>query len=146
MKYPVRCVIVDVDDKEVSPGIIGVTPDISKPHIGKQGLAEKEGARVKITLDDGGILYGDQCWWEPIYTEEEKAEILRQRKQRIAKETFLLYRDYLSGKTHTEILEDLKENGVDVDEVITIEVEGQTHNVVLRQMIEHLKAPSLIAT
>ena len=42
------------------------TPPKSKPHVGKEGLAEKENGVVKITLDDGVILYGYECWWEPI--------------------------------------------------------------------------------
>ena len=66
MDYPVRCEIIDVDDKEVFPGIMGKTSEISRDHIGKQGIAEKLGDIVKITLDDGNVLYGYECWWEPI--------------------------------------------------------------------------------
>ena len=66
MKYPVRCRIMDVTGQEVFPGIIGNTPDISKSHIGKSGLAEKlDDGNVRITLDDGGIIFGYDCWWEP---------------------------------------------------------------------------------
>jgi len=66
MKYPVRCRIMDVTGQEVFPGIIGNTPDISKPHIGKSGLAEKlDDGNVRITLDDGNIIFGYDCWWEP---------------------------------------------------------------------------------
>ncbi len=66
MEYPVRCKIIDVTGVEVFEGIIGNTPEVSKPHIGKTGLAEKVGGKVKITLDDGNILYGHECWWEPL--------------------------------------------------------------------------------
>jgi len=69
MKYPVRCRIIDVTNREVFPGIIGNTPEISKPHIGKEGLAEKIGRTARITLDDGNIIYGYECWWDPIYTQ-----------------------------------------------------------------------------
>lgn len=63
-KYPCRCEIVDADNKEVLPGIIGRTPEISRPHIGKRGLADVDAnGRIKIVLDDGNIIYGDQCWW-----------------------------------------------------------------------------------
>jgi hypothetical protein len=65
---PVRCIIVDVDldPFEVVPGLLATTPDISRPHIGKLGIAEKDGINTKITLDDGTILMGYECWWEPV--------------------------------------------------------------------------------
>ena len=66
MEYPTRCQIVDVTGKEVFPNMFGVTPDDSKPYIGKKGLAEMFDGQVKITLDDGNILYGYECWWRPI--------------------------------------------------------------------------------
>ncbi len=68
MKYPTRCRIVDVTGEEVLPGIIGNTPNVSKPHVGKEGLAERIGKYVRITLDDGNILMGYECWWEPLPT------------------------------------------------------------------------------
>lgn len=68
MRYPVRCRIIDVTGFELIPGLIANTPDVSKPHIGKEGIAERadDGINVKITLDDGTILYGYECWWEPL--------------------------------------------------------------------------------
>jgi hypothetical protein len=69
MKYPTRCRIVDVSGNEVFPGLTANTPEISKPHIGKLGLAEKINDIVRITLDDGNLLYGYECWWEPIIPE-----------------------------------------------------------------------------
>lgn len=66
MGYPMRCQIIDVTGRTVLPGIKGRTPNISKPHIGKQGLAEKIEDDVRITLDDGSILWGYECWWTPI--------------------------------------------------------------------------------
>ena len=66
IKYPTRCRIIDVTGKEVFPGITGNTPDISKPHISKEGLAEMIGRNVRITLDDGIILWGYECWWKPL--------------------------------------------------------------------------------
>lgn len=63
LTYPTRCVIIDVIGHPFY-----ATPDVSKPHIEKHGLAEKEidedgYERVKITLDDGNIIYGYECWW-----------------------------------------------------------------------------------
>ncbi len=66
IEYPIRCEILDVVGIEVLPGIIGDTPEVSKPHIGKHGVAIEEGENVKIILDDGNILYGYECWWKPI--------------------------------------------------------------------------------
>lgn len=66
MEYPVRCKIIDVVGVEVLPGIEGLTPEVSKPHIGKEGLAEDTGDNTRITLDDGTIIWGYECWWEPI--------------------------------------------------------------------------------
>ena len=67
INYPTRCRIIDVDGEEFSPGIIRKTPDVSKPHIGKYGLAEKiDILNVRITLDDGTVLFGYECWWEPL--------------------------------------------------------------------------------
>ncbi len=73
MKYPVRCKIIDIAGFTINddyPEIVAATPDISKPHIGKLGLAEKMlDGNVRITLDDGEIMYGYQCWWIPVMEE-----------------------------------------------------------------------------
>ena len=67
IEYPTKCKIVDVNDKEVFSSMKGNTPEISKPHIGKKGVASKdEHGRVIIQLDDGNIIYGYECWWKPI--------------------------------------------------------------------------------
>lgn len=67
MKYPVRCEIVDVTGQEVFPGIVGRTPNKSKPHIGKQGTADEDiDGNTRITLDNGDTLWGYECWWKPI--------------------------------------------------------------------------------
>lgn len=76
MKYPVRCVIIDPDGMVINPehpNIVATTPDVSKPHVGKHGLADREDFwTVKITLDDGSIIYGYECWWVP---EEEWEDV-----------------------------------------------------------------------
>jgi hypothetical protein len=84
MDYPVRCRIVDVTGQEVVPGFVRHTPEVSRPHVGKLGWAEKIKAPpdahslidyiIRITLDDGTILYGYECWWEPVISGERKAE------------------------------------------------------------------------
>ena len=71
MNYPTRCRILDVTGETLPGTTIGLaTPPVSKPHVGKEGLAEKIGEgfdySVRITLDDGTILWGWECWWEPI--------------------------------------------------------------------------------
>ncbi len=65
IEYPVRCQIIDVFDVVVG-NFQYKTPEVSKPHIGKYGLAEEIEGKVKITLDDGNIIYGYECWWMPI--------------------------------------------------------------------------------
>lgn len=67
IKYPVRCEIIDVTGEEFCPGIKRKTPEKSKPYIGKHGLAEKiDTLNVRITLDDGSVLFGYECWWKPL--------------------------------------------------------------------------------
>ena len=65
--YPTRCQIVDVDglDHKVGP-YTARTPTKSHAHIGKQGTAERVSGDVRITLDDGAIIMGFECWWVPI--------------------------------------------------------------------------------
>jgi len=81
IKYPVRCVIVDAGGMPLSEEadidgnavqMVARTPDESRPHIGKHGLAELVSEfDVKITLDDGNIIHGYECWWIP---EEELSD------------------------------------------------------------------------
>lgn len=67
MKYPVRCQIIDVTGQEVFPGLVGNTPNVSKPHVGKFGLAEKlPDGNIRVSLDGGGVLMGYECWWTPV--------------------------------------------------------------------------------
>lgn len=66
MKYPQRAKIVDPKGKLFAGKLEMRTPNISKPHIGKEGLAEKIGRLVRITLDDGNIIWGHECWWKPL--------------------------------------------------------------------------------
>jgi len=76
MEYPTRCRIIDVTGKEVFPGIEGRTPDMSKSHIGKEGIAEKlDEWTVRITLDDGAILYGYECWWTPLPNKSPNTDV-----------------------------------------------------------------------
>ena len=66
IKYPVRCKIVDATGHKIAPGLYAKTPEESKAHIGKEGIAEESGDDVKITLDDGSTLWGYECWWIPL--------------------------------------------------------------------------------
>lgn len=66
MKYPIRCQIVNADG-DTFLGFPTASPKVSIPHIGKRGLAEKiDDYTVRITLDDGNVIYGYECWWKPI--------------------------------------------------------------------------------
>ena len=79
MRYPVRCVIIDIAGEVINPNfpdIVAKTPEASKPYIGERGLAEKINEwDVKITLDNGDILHGYECWWMP-EEEYDKRNIL----------------------------------------------------------------------
>ena len=81
MKYPVRCVILDIAGESIGFDeleLVAATPEVSKPHIGKHGLAERiDEFDVKITLDDGSIIHGYECWWIP---EEEWEEAQKLKK------------------------------------------------------------------
>ena len=69
IKYPTRCEIIDVTGMKYpfKTDIILNTPDISKPHVGKRGIAERDKEHgIRITLDDGTIIYGYDCWWIPV--------------------------------------------------------------------------------
>ena len=69
VEYPTRCRIIDVTGKELH-GLPIKTPEPSKLHIGKEGVARlvpaHGGQLVTITLDDGTVLHGHDCWWEPL--------------------------------------------------------------------------------
>jgi hypothetical protein len=70
MAKTVRCVIIGVEGQEIplnEYGLVAIakTPDVSKPHIGKHGLAIIEDYKVTINLDDGNVIYGYECWWMP---------------------------------------------------------------------------------
>ena len=68
IKYPTRCRIIDVDGTGHMIGpFLSKTPAQSKHHIGKEGVAERDdNDYVRITLDDGTVLMGWECWWEQI--------------------------------------------------------------------------------
>ena len=67
VNYPTRCRIVNPGGFDYLPGLEAQAPEKSLPHIGKEGLAERTpGGDVMITLDNGGIIFGYECWWEPI--------------------------------------------------------------------------------
>ena len=80
MKYPIRCVIVDIAGTVISPeypDIVARTPEVSKQYIGKRGLAEEAGKwGVRFTLDNGDIIQGHECWWMP----EEEYDNMRNLK------------------------------------------------------------------
>lgn len=65
IEYPTRCRILDVTGKK-KWGLPLATPEVSKPFIGEEGLAEEGENGVKITLDSGKVIFGYECWWEPI--------------------------------------------------------------------------------
>lgn len=80
IRYPTRCQIIDVDNLDYKVGrYTAKTPGGSHAHVGKQGLAEKMGEiDVRITLDDGTILMGNECWWIPLgLSQSQRCAIMR---------------------------------------------------------------------
>lgn len=70
-KYPVRCRITDADGLDLGGGLTARTPGRSIPHIGDQGLADRDAKnRIRIILDDGYVIYGHECWWVPLPPKE----------------------------------------------------------------------------
>ncbi len=68
-KTTVRCIIIDpvVENIYQDKPYVAIAPEESLPHIGKYGIAEiVDGYHAKITLDDGNVIYGDECWWKPV--------------------------------------------------------------------------------
>ena len=67
--FPCRCMIVDPDGMRLNPlppdghGYVARTPSDSKQYVGKRGFAEKNQGKVRITLDNGITLWGDECWF-----------------------------------------------------------------------------------
>lgn len=66
IQYPTRCRIIDPSGMTLAPGVVAVAPKKSMPHVGQCGTAELHDLGVKITLDNGDVIYGYECWWEPI--------------------------------------------------------------------------------
>lgn len=60
--------ILDVDGVEMHNMVLA-TPEVSKPHVGKEGEIvgeDPDWGSPLIRLDDGTELYGYECWWEPV--------------------------------------------------------------------------------
>jgi hypothetical protein len=55
------------------PGVVAADPATAVPNFGKYGWCEMNAfcpalgeENPKITLDDGTVIWGYQCWWQPI--------------------------------------------------------------------------------
>ena len=74
IEYPTRCRVMDIEGQSFyDTGLTMRTPPESRPHVGKEGLAEllpfedaPDETYVRLTLDDGTVLHGWDCWWEPL--------------------------------------------------------------------------------
>jgi hypothetical protein len=60
---PCRCIIVNPDGMMLGHDYVARTPPDSKQYVGKRGFAEKIQGKVRITLDNGITLWGDECWF-----------------------------------------------------------------------------------
>jgi hypothetical protein len=79
-RFPVAVLIIDVDDEHGTVQWNGMsiqTPEPSKPYIGQVGTAERVADpdpemgifdTVRITMPDGHVLWGWECWWAPVET------------------------------------------------------------------------------
>lgn len=76
LPYPCKVLIIDVDEPDTVVlwnGMAIKTPEASKPYIGKVGIVERvadptliDYDTVRITMPDGHVLWGWECWWAPI--------------------------------------------------------------------------------
>jgi hypothetical protein len=75
--YPTRCQIVDPDGMPIAEGLTSRAPEKSLPHIHKKGWAylvedpDVPWHTVRIELDDGNVLFGNECFWIPLRPEDE---------------------------------------------------------------------------
>lgn len=72
-----RVKIVRAAGMEVVPGTIAADPPKAQPHADELGWMTMEPAEAlggrpnpKITLDNGTVLWGYECWWD--YVREER--------------------------------------------------------------------------
>jgi hypothetical protein len=63
-----RVRIVDPKGRRLAgTDLIAKAPADSVPHLGKEGeIVGYNGRSPKILLDDGSVLFGYECWWEPV--------------------------------------------------------------------------------
>lgn len=88
----IRVKVVKAAGTEVLPGIQAADPEAARPHFEKLGWCDEEAvpwpdeyptyANPKITLDDGSVIWGYECWWTPIYTDAGRAYVDRMRAVR----------------------------------------------------------------
>lgn len=74
----VRVRIVPVSGTEIAPGVVGNDPTPARQNMNKEGWCDETAfcedlgySNPKITLDDGTVIWGYQCWWSPV----EKAQV-----------------------------------------------------------------------
>jgi hypothetical protein len=74
----VRVRIEQADGVEILPGIVAADPEAAKPYFEKLGWCDEQAfspelgrPNPKITLDDGSVLWGYECWWSYVLAEHE---------------------------------------------------------------------------
>ena len=69
----VRVRIVSASGTPLGGGFVAADPPQAAPHFSQEGWMTEEPCPLlggalnpRIVLDDGSILWGCECWWEPV--------------------------------------------------------------------------------
>ena len=72
MTLPTRVRIISGIEIEIAPGVFGADPAAAAPRVGELGWMTREysvdlgAVNPRIVLDSGAVLWGYECWWEPL--------------------------------------------------------------------------------
>ncbi len=68
-----RVRIVQAEGQPLDAGFVAADPPKAQANMRKEGWCEVDaphpafGTNPKITLDDGTVIWGFECWWEPVH-------------------------------------------------------------------------------
>lgn len=77
-----RVRIISAAGKSIGPGLLAADPPAAQKVMNQEGWCEYDAlipgefgaTNPRIVLDSGKVIWGYECWWEPILQEEETEE------------------------------------------------------------------------